>query len=220
MPLCNRAITIVVECLCNTTVLIVVVDVFGVWAGILSKMFWPTEFTFPKGVDVVVCTCSTHVLSHSGSKCRKPAKKISSPKVISRDFSCKFLKIFTISVSGCLCYAFKICQIGAGTSKICQFNDLSKSHFWRAFEIWPDCVAASASPRWVSWTICFETRLDPGLLDYYIVVQRLWAPGCCVRGCWASKVHTYVHSLRSRCCSQRLAQEPRQRLPQCTHSEK
>ena len=54
MPLCNRAITIVVECLCNTTVLIVVVDVFGVWAGILSKMFWPTEFTFPKGVDVVV----------------------------------------------------------------------------------------------------------------------------------------------------------------------
>ena len=160
------------------------------------------------------------VAPHSGSKCRKPAKKISSPKVISRDFSCKFLKIFKTSVSGCLCYAFKICQIGAGTSKICQFNDLSKSHFWRAFEIWPDCVAASASPRWVSWTICFETRLDPGLLDYYIVVQRLWAPGCCVRGCWASKVHTYVHSLRSRCCSQRLAQEPRQRLPQCTHSEK
>ena len=48
IPLCKRATTILVECRCSTTVLIVVVDAFG--AGILSELLWLTEFTYPKGV--------------------------------------------------------------------------------------------------------------------------------------------------------------------------
>ena len=74
----------------------------------------------------------------------KNPPKISSPKVISWDFPCKFLKISTTSVSGCLCFTLKICQIVAGTIWSINFTILKKSHFWRAFAIWPNCAPVFA----------------------------------------------------------------------------
>ena len=59
-----------------------------------------------------------------------------------------------------------------------------------------DSTAVLASARWVSWAICFETRLDPGLLDYYIVVS-LWAPGCCLRLLLLGLLATRKDSLKS-----------------------
>jgi len=64
--------------------------------------------------------------------------KISSPKVISRVFPYTFLQIYITSVSGCLRFTFKICQIVAGSSMIRQFHGFLKSHFWQAFAIWPN----------------------------------------------------------------------------------
>jgi len=64
--------------------------------------------------------------------------KISSPKVISRVFPYTFLQIYITSVSGCLRFTFKICQIVAGSSMIRQFHEFLKSHFWQAFAIWPN----------------------------------------------------------------------------------
>ena len=61
--------------------------------------------------------------------------------VISRVFLWKFLKIHITSVSGCLCFTFKICQIVAGTSMIRRFHEFFESRFWRVFAILPNCVA-------------------------------------------------------------------------------
>ena len=71
----------------------------------------------------------------------KIRQNISSFMVISRVFLWKFLKIHITSVSGCLCFTFKICQIVAGTSMIRRFHEFFESRFWRVFAILPNCVA-------------------------------------------------------------------------------
>ena len=77
---------------------------------------------------------------HSGSKCQKTRQKISSPKMISRVFPCKFLQIHKTSVSGCLRFTFKNYQIVAVANMIRQSHDFLKSHFWRAFAICLHCA--------------------------------------------------------------------------------
>jgi hypothetical protein len=77
----------------------------------------------------------------SGSKWPKPAKY----RITSSDFTnflqLTFRQFYCISVSGlCVRFTFKICQIIAGISIICQFHDFFKSHFWRVFAIWPNCA--------------------------------------------------------------------------------
>ena len=59
--------------------------------------------------------------------------KISSPNVISLVFPCKLLQIHITSVSGCLDFTFKICQIVAGTSMIRQFHDFFLISFLAGF---------------------------------------------------------------------------------------
>ena len=79
---------------------------------------------------------------------KNPPKKISSPKVISRVILCKFQKTDIASVSGCLPFTFKICQIVAGSGMIHHFHDILRSSFWRDFDIRPNFeTEARQSPR-------------------------------------------------------------------------
>ena len=63
----------------------------------------------------------------------KIRQNISSPKVISQVFPSKYLQIHILSVSGCLLFTFKICQIVAGT-----ISRIFESHFLRVFTVVPN----------------------------------------------------------------------------------
>ena len=61
--------------------------------------------------------------------------------MISRVFTCKFMQIYITSVSGCLCFTFKICQIIAGTSMIRQFHEFFEFLFGGFFQFGPIVAA-------------------------------------------------------------------------------
>ena len=58
------------------------------------------------------------------------AKPAENKKFTTCDFTSlpyKFLQFYITSVSRCLCFTFKICQIGTGTSMIRQFHEFFKN---------------------------------------------------------------------------------------------
>jgi hypothetical protein len=67
----------------------------------------------------------------------KKSLKKSSTKVIFTSFSLKVLKIYITSVSGCLSFTFKICEIVAYTSMIQQFHEFFESLFGVFFKFGP-----------------------------------------------------------------------------------
>ena len=74
--------------------------------------------------------------------------------VISRVFPLKFLQIHITSVSGCLQFTYKTCQIVAGASMIRQFHEFSRFNFWRVFVIWNYCVRARTQLRKLYYYMC------------------------------------------------------------------
>ena len=59
------------------------------------------------------------------------------------------------SVSGhCMHYTFKMCEIFAGMNVIRQFHEFVESHFWRVFDVWPNCVAAFETGEEIAGQFC------------------------------------------------------------------
>ena len=91
---------------------------------------------------------------------------------ISRDFPCKFLRFFTTSVSGCLCFTFKICQTVAGTSMIRRFHEFFESRFWRVFAILPMGNCAPPPPRSRHTCPCKTARTNTHHSLTYLPLSR------------------------------------------------
>ena len=92
---------------------------------------------------------------------------LSSPKVILRDFPCKFLQIHITSVSGSLHFTFKICQTVAGTSTISQFHEFFNLIFGR-FLTFDPTVSRRSFVRFVhivSGLFCFASTVVPQQLS-------------------------------------------------------
>ena len=101
---------------------------------------------------------------HSGSKNLKPAGK--------KFDQYNFLRIQMASVSGnCVHYIFIICQIIEVMSMICQFYEFFKSHFWRFFDVWPNCAVQWNRGLVLAAVIC--NTFDGTLHNFDIVASDL-----------------------------------------------
>ena len=68
-------------------------------------------------------------------------------------------------------FTFKICQIIAGTSMIRQFHEYFESHFWRVFDVSPNCGPVRGPPDYRKSGIPLELIYNvPG------AVAEFWGP--------------------------------------------